>query len=87
MRPLILPGNPTQNRWLGEIHDWHLVRRPLSPNYPGAARALLQYCWAPFYDGFDAVAISATDPDGVRAGIKALTSLVGQSSALTSESD
>lgn len=75
MRPLILLGDPTQNRWFEEINYWHLERRTLSPNYPGPGRALLQYCWAPFYDGYDAVTISAADPAGVRAGIQTLLGL------------
>lgn len=75
MRPLILLGDPEQNSWMQEINYWHLVRRSPSPNYPGAGRALVQYCWAPFYDGYDAVTITATDIAGVRAGIEALTNL------------
>ena len=72
MRPLILLGDPAQNRWLKDIHDLHLVRRALSPSYPGTGRALVQYVWSPFYDGFDALTISANDAAGVNAGIASL---------------
>lgn len=74
-RSLILLGDPAQNRWLRDIHDLQLVRRPLSPNYPGPGRALLQYAWAPFYDGYDVVTVSTTDLDGVKAGIARLLAI------------
>jgi hypothetical protein len=72
MRPLILLGDPKQNRWLADIHRFYLTRRRLSPGYPGPGRALVQYVWAPFYDGFDGVTITASDAEGVRAGIQEL---------------
>ena len=75
MRHLILLGDPAQNRWLADIHNYQLVRRPLSPSYPGVGRALLQYAWTPFYDGYDAVTISANDISGLRAGIAKLLEL------------
>jgi hypothetical protein len=74
MRHLILLGDPKQNRWLADIHDYHLVRRPITPSYPGSGRALVQYVWAPFYDGYDLVAVSAMDTAGIKAGIEALLS-------------
>ena len=72
MRPLILLGDPNQNRWLKDIEDFHLTRRALSPSYPGTGRALVQYVWTPFYDGFDAITVEASDVEGVRAGIAAM---------------
>ena len=76
MRPLILLGAPDENRWLKDIDDFHLVPRPLSPGYPGPGRALVQFVWTPFYDGFDAVTISSVDPAGARAGIQSLLGIL-----------
>lgn len=75
MRDLVLLGQPSQNRWLKDIHDQQLVRRPLTPNYPGTGRALIQYSWTPFYDGFDALLIGATDSAGLQAGITEISKL------------
>ncbi len=75
LRPLILLGTPGQNAWLNDIDRFRLTRRPYSPSYPGPGRALLQYVWAPFYDGCDAVTIMAPDTAGVREGINALLKL------------
>ena len=75
MRPLMLLGNPAENRWLADINTNQLFRRPYLPNYPGAGRALLQYTWSPFYDGFDVVTIMAQDAEGLRAGIMRLLAL------------
>ena len=71
-RPLILLGDPAQNRWLKDINDAQLTPRTLSPSYPGPGRALLQYAWSPFFDGKDVITISAQDSTGVQAGIDAL---------------
>jgi hypothetical protein len=76
MRSLILLGNPKQNRWLADIDSQRLTRRQVSPFYPGPERGLVQFCWAPFYDGYDAVTVGATDVQGVRNGIGALLALL-----------
>ena len=47
----------------------------LTSQAAGANRALLQFAWSPFYDGFDALCISATDEAGLQAGISALAKL------------
>lgn len=75
MRPLILLGNPKDNSWFKDVDNWHLTRRSPSPCYPGPGRALLQFVWTPFYDGFDALTVGAGDIEGVRAGVIALTDL------------
>ena len=75
MRPMILLGNPTDNRWLADIDTGRLTRRQISPFYPGPGRGLVQYSWAPFYDGFDVVTIGGTDTAGVTSGINTMMSL------------
>ena len=72
LKPLILLGNPKDNRLLADIDSYKLARRQLSPNYPGPARALVQYIWAPFYDGFDVITINAVDQQGLDAGINSI---------------
>lgn len=71
-RPLILLGDPAKNRWLNDIHNTQLQPRNISQNYPGPGRALLQYVWAPFYDGYDAITINATDEPGLRDALATL---------------
>lgn len=77
MRPLILLGTAVQNSWLAEIEKWKLTRRTLSSQYPGQKRALVQYVWSPFYDGFDVIMVGAGDAEGLKAGIAALQKAAG----------
>ena len=72
LKPLILLGDPKDNRLLADIDSFKLARRQFSPNYPGPGRALVQYIWAPFYDGFDVITINASDEQGLNAGINAI---------------
>ena len=74
-RPMILLGQPAQNKWLADIDSLRLYRRPILPDYPGPGRSLVQYVWAPFYDGFDVVCITANDLDGLKSGIAAFVGM------------
>ena len=71
-RPLILLGTPGENRLLADIDSFKLARRQFTPGYPGPGRALVQYLWAPFYDGYDVITINAADTQGIAAGVNML---------------
>lgn len=82
---LVLVGMPGENRFLDEALT--LAPRQPSGNYPGPGRALLQHVWSPFWARKHVVTVSASDEQGLSAGVGVLIKLIKQDSPVPTVPD